>query len=1410
VLYTIARSIFNIAKLFWTLFFIVALSTYVGNILSMQEKDVIQGFSTSVIGSLLLGSHQRLAVIVLGPIVAITILAGSFTAIEEHHRGGKGLKKYLREVADNNHDLKPTGFAQQSALISVSIPLDDIFIRLNVISDRPRYDMPSVQINLLEELRKRSDLSPEDREEQIQALRVIWYSQLGQELEVRQTQNVTIEEVLQNCTAEQPGAIILGTPGSGKSTTMRWFAFHMAHAYYLPNYRHWFNAILRLFKRLTHISLSWGYHPPQGLLPYQIPIFLRITDYAKALNKSESQNLSFEKFFFENIKDQHPSLINLADKLLYAMQKGRCLLLLDGLDEVANDDLRRRVAENISFFIANNSPEKHRARRYNRFIITSRIVGYEAGIFANYAHYTLQDLRNEQIEQFLTNWCPAVERHQKTFAQGMRKLTSQQKTQANKVGLQQRDRLLEALRNSPGIERLAVNPLLLTILALVQRSGKTLPHRRINLYQVVTRTLLDNWNQETGRRVFSPDELPLLEYMLGCLAYQLHTSDLLLTETKVKEIVSQAMTDFYGQPTTNIAIMQFIQTIRSSSGLFVESGQGFFSFMHRTFQEYFVALHLLLSSSNELQEFVRQHCHTSIWHEPLLLLIAYKSTQSSHEEQRQASLLINIILESNDDFDVLLHRNLFFAASGLIDCSTWTINHSLQQGIANRLFDLYGDSLGAGRYVQIKKEIERIALLWLRGQPVEITDARPPLLDAWRKALCDHTNQIRQEGATHLIASLVQDLSNCPKLVLITMVPALLQLSGLVDISYPPEQIRLELPQPPTCPATQKVEEYAFIALRLLDNDGPAGWLRNEWLKRSQQQPELIKRLSQHSRELDYPIILSALPANHNSSTWKMQLQLSNEWQYSIQRNFSSQQTKLLEMGESVRFPYSYLIMQILHRELNSPRNEPWHTTWDRYLQEEMSYGHSATYLPCLYLRLLLKRGIEQEREQVANELIETFLSFDQRQIQVLFAITSLYLLNLQGLREALDMRDIPNLLDMRNLRNLKDIDDMQNMQYLRELKILQDILDILNTRYLLNLRDFLDSRDLLNLQKWLETQGLRGHLTRLRLEIELSLIKALRNELIIHSVASNVTEVVAGKLAANISSWLFQVVKNYQKDLQKAKNKQNLTSQEVITEPWDLLDLIDLRNIFDSNLLFYVLCDKLVDQKKNSLSILLALYSIISSAVAIPATIKQKVQESLQNFEQQAEQMQSLMIEHRLLISAIRRKIDKSTISQSTSSSTATHDAADEKAAKLNTLKHLPILSKEDVEGLLLACTDTRQLSQEKWKELTDLLRVYTTDSTVGQIAWQLLSQSYSFETDASAVVVLSLDDENPIVCTASALLLQNCKRIPNNQREEAIHKIARMLKDEKILYRSLDLPNYCVALMDDVMFDAVKALKE
>jgi hypothetical protein len=1054
---TRADGILRFAKWYWLLIIPFVISLFL-SIAPTPAKD----FTNSVLSSALTWlfvplMHRIITLVVLGSLVALPLIAWGMRGISTHTNARKSLQRYLRSIIEKNEDIKPTGFAQSETLLSVSVPLSDVFIQLRAVSDRPRYDLPGGQRALIEDLSRNTHLSAEEREAQVQLLRAQWYSQMGHIGEAYQGQKVDTKDILQHLSAELPVAVILGAPGSGKSTTMRWLAFHMARAC-----------------RASKYSL------PGGLPPAQVPILIRISNYAQHLSAVE--NLAFSQYFKDHIAERYPDQPDLLARLRNEMEQGHCLFLFDGLDEVASDSLRRRVAENIATFISDYSPDRPESKRYNRFIITSRIVGYHADTFAQYAHYTLLDLAYEQIEAFLTNWCPAVERYQMKSFLSRKMLTEQQEQDAKRVGDEQRDRLLAALSHSPSIERLAVNPLMLTILALLQKSGKALPHRRVDLYAMVAHTLLANWNHETGRRVFPEGEIPLAEQMLSNLAYQLHTSDRLLTEREVKDIAREAMNNFYGHPANGNDIEQFIQTLRRTSGLFVESGQGLFSFMHRTFQEYYVALYLLRQTAEARKDFAQQHYLVPVWREPLLLAIAYKSGRTNASEWREASELILAIVDTSESCDSVLHRHLLFATYSLVDCEPWTIDHALQRRIADALFTLYGDSYGHGRFRELQEDIEKVLSLWLRGQPTQNSHrhALPPLLQAWRFALCGSANTARQEGAVHLLVALARDLPSLSELVLNALVPPLLQLANVVDISCPPESMQRNLPTPPAYPSSLKVEEYAFHTLCLLGGAGPAGWLHKAWFTWSNERPELLERLIQHSLELGYPLAPTPLPGGYTYSGPDVHARrkVLDAWQKADQHDLGYLQKQLLGDSDTVRFPHASLLKQMLDKELASPSTkQSWRADWNDFLQKEMASGRSATYAPCLLLRLLLSDGSRAQRESIANELMDALLTQGERQIQTLTVVSNFYLAELKFRSDFIGLRD-PSYQEkvmgsksnpdfMEGLLGTKYLSQMRDLSYVRgllDLGPLSEAVEFNDTQYMAKMKVFLKQERLVEI----------------------------------------------------------------------------------------------------------------------------------------------------------------------------------------------------------------------------------------------------------------------------------------------------------------------------------------------------------
>ena len=90
-----------------------------------------------------------------------------------------------------------------------------------------------------------------------------------------------------------------------------------------------------------------------------------------------------------------------------ALQSGRCLVLLDGLDEVADETERRQMSEWVDQLVT--------VYPKNRYVVTSRPPGYDSAPLENgFTVLHVRDFTAGEIRQFSQNWCFAVE----TAAQG--------------------------------------------------------------------------------------------------------------------------------------------------------------------------------------------------------------------------------------------------------------------------------------------------------------------------------------------------------------------------------------------------------------------------------------------------------------------------------------------------------------------------------------------------------------------------------------------------------------------------------------------------------------------------------------------------------------------------------------------------------------------------------------------------------------------------------------------------------------------------------------------------------------------------------------------------------------------------------------------------------------------------------
>ncbi|MHA5022662.1 HEAT repeat domain-containing protein [Streptomyces sp. SD35] len=347
--------------------------------------------------------------------------------------------------------------------------------------------------------------------------------------------------------------VVLGDPGAGKSTMLRW----IATAY-----------LLRL-----RSDPDWRQLPDVGTLPDTdwLPLLIRCRDMDEKAGIGPLEEIVRRHLRKSGFSEQEAG--NLTDVLLTGLRDGRVLLLIDGLDEISNPALRARFCRQIE--------QIHVAQPDASIIVTSRIVGYkEMGlrITRGFEHVTVLDLTPEDKDDFARRWCTVTE------SPARRDIAAEE--------------LIRDIHSTDRIERLTGNPMLLTTMALVKKKVGKLPSRRADLYREAVDVLL-NWRSDVDERLDRYEALPQLQY----LAYSMCDAGVQqLREDEVIDTLERMRREF---PTVRAARQHsaraFLRLLEGRTGIIAEAGHvrhrgrlvPVFEFRHLTFQEYLAGLALV-------------------------------------------------------------------------------------------------------------------------------------------------------------------------------------------------------------------------------------------------------------------------------------------------------------------------------------------------------------------------------------------------------------------------------------------------------------------------------------------------------------------------------------------------------------------------------------------------------------------------------------------------------------------------------------------------------------------------------------------------------------------------------------------------------------------------------------------------
>nr|WP_246844397.1 hypothetical protein [Hydrocoleum sp. CS-953] len=345
--------------------------------------------------------------------------------------------------------------------------------------------------------------------------------------------------------------------------------------------------------------------------------------------------------------------------------------MFDGLDEVFDPAKREEVITDIHRFTNNY--------KNVRVIVTSRVIGYKHQKLrdAEFYHFMLQDLEAEKVEEFIQNW---------------HNLTYQDETEK----VRKRERLKRAIKDSPAIEQLSGNPLLLTMMAILNRHQE-LPRDRAELYNQASRVLLQQWDMERALVDAKIDPITIdykdKQAILRRVAFFMQENEAglagnLIVEKDLREIISEYLKSIDINDARPMA-KALIEQLRTRNFILCFVGAEYYAFVHRTFLEFFCGWSFVwqfketqsLEIDGLINDVFGKHWQDEKWHEVLRLIAGMIDAKFVGD-------IISYLMEQEGEEEKFL--NLFLAGKCLFEVRSRHSIGDVEERLLNRLKDLTG------------------------------------------------------------------------------------------------------------------------------------------------------------------------------------------------------------------------------------------------------------------------------------------------------------------------------------------------------------------------------------------------------------------------------------------------------------------------------------------------------------------------------------------------------------------------------------------------------------------------------------------------------------------------------------------------------------------------------------------------
>lgn len=375
---------------------------------------------------------------------------------------------------------------------------------------------------------------------------------------------------------EHGRVIILGEAGAGKSSLLRYLAYSIAGN----------KGVGKLFhKRLLPLLVT-----ATELASASPSIYGYLT--ASALDRDEYQEL-----------------------VKAAVEGEELLLLVDGLDEVADLQARRKLVRRIREFFTQFPG--------NRLVITSRKVGFEANLFSgDYKSLELEGLNQQLMEEISRRW----------FSLG----------QGDSAAAQ----FMQEVSSSPEVYNLAKNPLLLVIMLAIKQTRGKIPEHRVALFKAAVETMVLVRPKTEHSPAFREQVLDFL----GFVAFgMVESGKNQLTKPEIDAYINQYND---GLPEEAFAFAEHYTGIYTSKN-------GKYSFINYSILEYLASCHLAkLWEQGQLEtKWLKKNAHQAQWYQ--IMLMAPGSMGQGLEK------FLIAIMALGSPYEYRLFRDLFLAADML-------------------------------------------------------------------------------------------------------------------------------------------------------------------------------------------------------------------------------------------------------------------------------------------------------------------------------------------------------------------------------------------------------------------------------------------------------------------------------------------------------------------------------------------------------------------------------------------------------------------------------------------------------------------------------------------------------------------------------------------------------------------------